>query len=136
MIAAHLVTTMGIGGTERQVTELLRGLAATRWRSRLALFRRTGEVPREVSALGIEPVTFPLRGTLAQPNTLRAVYQLARWLRRERAALLHCHDADAVLVGVPAALLADIPVIASRRDLGHHLTPLRRAALRATLRMA
>ena len=63
-IAAHLVTTMGVGGTERQVTELLRGLAPTRWQPRIALFRKTGPFLAEIAALGLEPATFPLNGTL------------------------------------------------------------------------
>src|SRR5262249_46104027 len=42
----------------------------------------------------------------------------------------------AVLLGVAAAKLIGVPVLASRRDLGHHVTALQRPMLRVALRRA
>ncbi len=132
----HLVTSFGLGGTERQLVELLRGLDADRWRSRVICFRKTGALLGDVLALGIEPRALPLGGTLLRPHTALAVARLARWIADERAAVVHCHDIYSVLLGVPAARLAGVPVLASRRDLGHHVTPLQRPMLRLALLQA
>jgi glycosyltransferase involved in cell wall biosynthesis len=132
----HLVTSFGLGGTERQLLELLRGLDATRWRSRVICFRRGGPLLAEVIKLGHDPRTLPLGGSLMRPHTAMVVARLARWFREEGAELVHCHDLYSVLIGVPAARLAGVPVIASRRDLGHHVTAVQRPMLRLALRQA
>lgn len=132
-VVVQLVTSLHFGGTERQVAELVRGLHGSRWEPRIACFRKEGGFLAEVQALGIEPVAFPLKGSLARPNTLRTIGELAAYLLREEAKVLHCHDIYAAIVGVPAARLAGIPVVSSRRDLGHHLSGLQRIALRGAM---
>jgi glycosyltransferase involved in cell wall biosynthesis len=132
----HLTTSFGVGGTERQLVELLRGLDAARWRAKVYCFRRIGPLLAEVERLGISPELLALHGSMWRPNTARVIARLARALRDERAALLHCHDIYAILVGVPAARLAGVPVLAARRDLGHHLTRVQRPMLRLALRGA
>lgn len=134
-VVVHVVTTLNVGGTERQLVELLRGLLPA-WRAELACFRPVGGLLDEVRALGLEPVHLPLGGTLAHPTTVGAIGRLAKLALAREAALVHCHDLHAVLVGVPAARLAGVPVIASRRDLAHHVRPGLRPALRLALRGA
>jgi glycosyltransferase involved in cell wall biosynthesis len=132
----HLVTSLNFGGTERQVAELLRGLASTRWRAELVVFRKTGGFLPDVQALGLDPIHLPLAGSLARLRTLGAIAALAARLRRAGARLLHCHDVYAAIVGVPAARLAGVPVVTSRRDLGHHLTRELAAALRVSMSLS
>jgi glycosyltransferase involved in cell wall biosynthesis len=132
----HLVTALGVGGTELQLVELLRLLRGTRWRSRLASLRPPEGLLAEVRALGIAPEIVPLPGSLWSPAAPLAIARLAWRLRRERVALLHCHDLYAILVGLPAARLAGTPVIAARRDLGHHLGRVHRLALARALGLA
>lgn len=132
----QLVTSFGLGGTERQLLELLRGLDAQRWRSRLICFRRSGALLSEVCKLGHDPRELPLGGSLMRVHTALVVARLARWIREEGADLVHCHDLYSVLLGVPAARLAGVPVLASRRDLGHHVTAVQRPMLRWALRNA
>jgi glycosyltransferase involved in cell wall biosynthesis len=132
-VVVQLVTSLHFGGTERQVAELVRGLAGSRWDTRVACFRKEGGFLPEVQALGIEPHHFPLKGSLARPNTVFRIAELAAYLVREEARVLHCHDIYAAIVGVPAARLAGVPVVSSRRDLGHHLTGAHRLALRGAM---
>jgi glycosyltransferase involved in cell wall biosynthesis len=132
----HVHTSYGIGGTERQLLELLRGLDPARWRSRLVCFRKAGGLLDEVQGMGFAPVHLPLNGSMWRPNTARMIARLARLIVAERAALVHCHDIYGILLGVPAARLAGVPVLAARRDLGHHLTPVQRPMLRLALRRA
>jgi len=51
----HVVTSFGVGGTERQLVELLRGLDRSRWRPRMICFRKTGGFLADVQRLGIDP---------------------------------------------------------------------------------
>lgn len=132
----HLVTTLNLGGTERQLVELLRHLDCRRWSPRLACFRKSGAFLDEVRALGLDPIELSLRGSFKRPNTAWVVARLCAWLAREKAALLHCHDVDAALVGVPAAKLVRVPVIAARRDLAHDVGLLKRRVLRLALTRA
>jgi glycosyltransferase involved in cell wall biosynthesis len=133
---AHIVTSFGVGGTERQLVELLRGLDRRRWRPRLICFRRSGAFLRDIERMDLHPDELSLGGTLLRPQTALAIARIAAWIRAQDAALVHCHDVYSVLLGVPAARLAGVPVIASRRDLGHHVTPLQRPLLRLALRQA
>jgi len=64
------------------------------------------------------------------------VARVAAELSAAGASLVHCHDIYAALLGVPAARLLGIPVIASRRDLGHHVTRIQRPALNLAFRSA
>src|SRR5262249_22531617 len=132
----HIAGSFGVGGTERQLIVLLRGLDRSRWRSRVICFRKTGALLDPVQRLGIDPIEIALKSTLMRPNTAVSILRLAARLRAEGAVLVHCPDLYSVLLGVPAARLAGVPVIASRRDLGHHVTWLQRPFLRAALHCA
>src|SRR5215470_3410164 len=132
----HIAGSFGVGGTERQLITLLRGLDRARWRSRVLCFRKTGGLLERVQELGFDPDEVPLHNTLMRPHTAIAILRLAARLRAEGAALVHCHDMYSVVLGVPAARLAGVPVIASRRDLGHHVTALQRPFLRLAMRSA
>jgi glycosyltransferase involved in cell wall biosynthesis len=129
-----LISALNVGGTERQLVELVRGLAGTPWRSEVVVFRKTGALLGEMRALDVEPRALSLGGTLRRAGTALVMGRLASWLRG--ASLLHCHDAYAVMVGVPAARLAGVPVLAARRDLGHHLSAPQRLVLRGALALA
>lgn len=129
----HLVTTLNVGGTEGQLLALLTHLDQRVWKSSLVCFRPTGAFVPAFRKTGIDITPLPLFGTLLRPNTLRAVLRLARHLRQTKAALLHCHDVYAALIGIPAGRLAGVPTLASRRDLGHHLGRAQRMGLRLVL---
>jgi len=65
--------------------------------------------------------------------------RLAFYLRQKHFQVVHTHDLYSNLVGVPAAWLAQTPlIISSRRDLSHWswYTPFRRAVLRRLQRLS
>jgi L-malate glycosyltransferase len=132
----HIAGSFGVGGTERQLIVLLRGLDRSRWRPRVICFRKTGALLDSVQRLGVDPIEIALKSSLMRPNTALAILRVAARLRAEGADLVQCHDLYSVLLGVPAARLIGVPVIASRRDLGHHVTALQRPFLRLALRSA
>lgn len=132
----HLVDCLNLGGTERQLYELLRRLDRRRFRPHVACFHAGGELEPTLRALGLPPLALPLRGTLYRPNTAVQIARLALACRQRAVRVIHAHDFYSNLIGVAAARLAGARVIASRRDLAHWLSPGRRRALRSALRFA
>lgn len=132
----HVVDCLNVGGTERQLFELLRRLDRSRYRPRLACFKPGGELLSSLRALDIEPEVFPLRGSLAQANTAFQVARMAMMIRTHGIRVVHAHDFYSNVIGVAAASLAGVRSIASRRDLAHWLGGTQRKALRLACRMA
>jgi glycosyltransferase involved in cell wall biosynthesis len=124
-----------IGGTEVQVLELLRGLPPS-YQLQVSVLEEAGPLAGELRKLGFIPEQYPLRGSLAQLNTLWQVARLARWLVRYGVELVHVHDFYATMLAVPAAKLAGVKVIVSRLDLAHWHGPVRRAVLSRVTRLA
>jgi glycosyltransferase involved in cell wall biosynthesis len=124
-----------IGGTEVQVLELLRGLPAS-YRLQVSVLEDAGPLMGTLWKLGHAPEAFPLKGSVAQPNTLYQVYRMARWLRAHRVDLVHVHDFYSTLVAVPAAKLAGVKVIVGRLDLSHWQGRARRAVHARLTRLA
>jgi glycosyltransferase involved in cell wall biosynthesis len=132
----HLVDCLNPGGTEMQLLAQLRHVDRSRWRPIVGCFHRGGLLLDEVRALGVPVVAFPLRGSLAHPNTALQVARIVAHCRRERVRLIHAHDFYANLVGLAAARLAGARIIASRRDLAHWLSRAQRRALGIACRAA
>jgi glycosyltransferase involved in cell wall biosynthesis len=111
------MTSFDAGGTERQMTELIRRLDDNRYRVHAVCFRREGRWLDRVEARAASVVDFPIRG-FARPSTLVALARFASWCRRERIAVLQTCDFYANVFGLAGARLAGVPVrIGSRREL-------------------
>jgi glycosyltransferase involved in cell wall biosynthesis len=117
------------GGTERQMTELVRRLDPARWQVHVGCFRAEGawlERVREVA-----PVTdFEVR-SLRSSQTLAQANAFARWCTHRNLAVVHTADLPSNIFGQPAAALARVPVrIANRRDVNPGRTALELIAQR------
>jgi glycosyltransferase involved in cell wall biosynthesis len=133
----HVVDCLNVGGTERQLFELVRRLDRKRWRPLMVCFKKTdGELLPALRALGVEPMELPLGGSLARLSTARQIARLAWHARREGVRVIHAHDFYSNVIGVLAARAAGVRAIASRRDLGHWLSPVQRAALKLALALS
>lgn len=114
---AVFLTAFEPGGTERQMTELIRRLDPALFTVHAACFRREGTWLPRVLEQAASVVEFPIRG-LARPATFMQMLAFARWCRRERIAVVQTCDLYANIFGLPGAALAGVPVrIGSRRDL-------------------
>ena len=69
------------GGTERQMTELIRRLDRRRFRVHVVCFRRRGPWLRRVETSAYEVVDFPLR-SFKSPAAAKSLIAFARWLHR------------------------------------------------------
>jgi glycosyltransferase involved in cell wall biosynthesis len=132
----HLVDCLNVGGTERQLYALLERLDRDRYTPFVGCFKAGGDLHPKLLDLGIEPMEFPLRGSLAQTNTAYQVARLALAGKRLGIGVIHAHDFYSNLIGVAAARLCGAASIASRRDLAHWLSPAKKYALSVACQLA
>ena len=128
------------GGTERQMTELIRRLDHSRYLVHVACFDRSGPWLPRVLERAASVTEFPIRG-FARPRTFLRMLQFARWCRQQRIAAVQTCDLYANVFGLPAAALAGVPVrIGSRRELNPDKSAgqiaLQRLAYRCATRVA
>jgi glycosyltransferase involved in cell wall biosynthesis len=114
---AVFMTRFEPGGTERQMTELIRRLDSERFRVHVVCFHREGAWLPRVVERAASIVEFPIHG-FARAATVRQFLSFARWCRRERIAVVQTCDLYTNIFGLPGAALAGVPVrIGSRREL-------------------
>lgn len=103
-----LVSTLNVGGAEQLLRDLLLHFDPARVRPRLLFFKQAGPVGRECIEAGLDAVTQLMPGRMDP----LVVPRLARLLRREGARVLLCiNHRNSLLLGVPAARLAGVPVV-------------------------
>jgi glycosyltransferase involved in cell wall biosynthesis len=123
----YLLVGLDVGGTERQVTDLVLALDRTRFEPRvcclgtggpLESLLREADVPVEVVGLR-RPRSF-VHGLGAAPALTRGLVRLWRLVTRYRPTIAHSFLYWSYTVGACVARAAGVPVIlASRRNLGH-----------------
>jgi glycosyltransferase involved in cell wall biosynthesis len=98
----HLVHGLDVGGLERVVTRLVLGLDRNRFQARVCCFDERGPLADELAQAGIDVLFLPRRPGV----DYRYSFRLAQLFRRQRINLVHLHNDEAFLYGVPAAMLA------------------------------
>jgi glycosyltransferase involved in cell wall biosynthesis len=112
---------MGVGGTELNALRTAERLDRARFRVSVLCIRKDGPLASRYADLGIPVHDFPTR-SIYGPHTMLQILRMARWLRTERAEIVHAHDLYTNLLVGTAARLAGTPVvIASRRWARPHL---------------
>ncbi len=131
----QFVTNFWPGGTERHVTNLVAGLAASEFEVHVACFLREGPFLGQLLEQAASVSEFPIRRLLS-PGTLRQQVRLARYLRERGIELVHSYGFYPNVFAVPAARWAGVPAVASIRDTGDHLAPWRRRFQKRVCRLA
>jgi glycosyltransferase involved in cell wall biosynthesis len=136
---AIFLTRFEPGGTERQMTELIRRLNPARFKVHVACLHREGAWLPRVVAHAASIVEFPIHG-FARPATVAQLVAFARWCRREQIAVVQTCDFYTNILGLPGAALARVPVrVGSRRELNPDKTAgqirLQRLAYRAATKV-
>ncbi|MBI2816613.1 MAG: glycosyltransferase [Acidobacteria bacterium] len=125
-----------IGGTERQVVNLVKHLDYSKFELHFGCFRRDGQFLSEVEKLRV-PITEYDVHSLYNHHSLWCRLRLAKLLRQRRVHIVHTYGFYSSVFAVPAARLAGIPlVVCSIRDTGELLTPLQKRVQIAACRMA
>jgi glycosyltransferase involved in cell wall biosynthesis len=110
------MTSFNPGGTERQMSELVRRLDRARWAVHVACFHTRGAwFDRVASTAPVE--VFPV-ASFRRPDVVRQAWAFARWCRARQIAVVHTAELPANIFGLPGAALAGVPVrIGNRREL-------------------
>jgi L-malate glycosyltransferase len=126
-----MIRQLDLGGTERQISEVARGLDRSRFEVHVGCFRPEGIFGDELRAAGVPVVVFPVR-SFQHPSTVLAARQMGAYLKRHRIALVHAFDVPSIIFGVPVARLYGVPRILSSQRAHRALTG---GGLRLLLRM-
>ncbi len=115
-----LLDSLNVGGTETQAVELAIRLDPARYEVTLGCLRVRGPLLEKLAESPVSTREFYPKGGF---DSISGVYQLLRlavFLRSGGFQIVHTHDLWSNLMGVPAAVIARVPVIiSSRRDLAH-----------------
>lgn len=112
-----MIRALGLGGTERQLTETARFLDRRRFEPHVACLIPEGIRRSELDAIGIPLVTFRVP-SFGSPAVLRGAWELAAYIRKHRIQIVHTFDVPMNMFGVLPARLAGTPVVLSSQR-GH-----------------
>lgn len=130
------VDNLNVGGTELNAVRTAEQLDRARVEvSVLCLQAAGGPLDERYRAAGIPVHALPL-ASLYGPDALRQGWQVRRFLRQQRADVLHAHDVYSNIFGVPWARLAGVKTIASRRWWAGTPRPLLQRANRLAYALA
>lgn len=121
---ALVIGQLELGGTEKQVSLLARGLHGRGIEAHVILLSRGGPHEATLRDMGIavHHLGFTRRssGSSALVQNMRAFARLVGLLRRIKPDVLHAFLLESYVLGAPAARLARVPlVVAGRRSLSH-----------------
>lgn len=112
----HLLNSFIYGGTERQVTELLKRINLERFELHLGVLKYEGTLYEQLADRF--PVVPEYRLTsFYDANAFRQYRRLREMLIRERIDLIHAHDFYSSTLGLIAGRLAGVRVLVSQRHL-------------------
>ena len=105
------------GGTERQMTELVRRLDAGRWTVHVACLHARGAWFGRIAERAASVTEFPIEG-FRRLDTFTQLRRFADWCRQNQLAIVHTADLYANIFGLPGAALAGVPVrVGNRREI-------------------
>ena len=113
-----MTETLHHGGSENQMTQVAVHLSA-RHQVTVGALRVRGKYLDRLHSAGIPVVEFDPGGSLISLGALKKIWELRRFLRRERFDVVHTYDVYSNCIGVPAARLAGVRVFSSQRDLSN-----------------
>jgi sugar transferase (PEP-CTERM/EpsH1 system associated) len=105
-VVAHVVLSLKVGGLERVVVNLVKGLRDSNYSCVVCCLETRGEFAADVDALGVPVHVFHKKLGLDFGMILR----LAQFLREHSVKIIHTHNPGAHIYGLLAARLAGVPV--------------------------
>lgn len=132
----EFITAFEVGGTERQVVNLARGLDPSIFELSFACLRRSGPFLEEIERLAVPLAEYNIN-TLRSRKALKEQIRFARYVKQSRIQIVHTYGFYAHVFAIAAARLAGVPIIvASVRDTGELWTPMQRRAQKVVCRWA
>src|SRR3954466_6590467 len=118
-----IIRELDYGGTERQLTEIAKGLDRSRFTPHVGCFLPEGMCGRELRELEIPIAVFPVR-SLASASALVGAREMFRYVRRHAIQLVHTFDVPATIFGVLTARVSGVPVVLASQRAHRSLTPV------------
>src|SRR5215217_796363 len=103
---------LNLGGTERQLTEIARGIDRSRFTPHVGCLHAEGLRGAELNTAGVPIAQFAVR-SLYRPSTITAGRQMGKYLAQHNIQLVHTFDVPMNLFGVPVARAYRTPVVLS-----------------------
>jgi L-malate glycosyltransferase len=126
-----LVRELGAGGSERQLTEIAKGLDKDHFEVHVGYFRE-GMRCAELTHAGIRTLKIGVT-SFRRPEALSQARRLGNYLRAHRIAIVHTFDYPLTCFGVPVARAFGVPVVLSSQRGHRELIPeFYRPLVRAT----
>lgn len=116
-----MVRSLGLGGTERQLTETARFLDRDRFEPHVACLVPEGIRRPELQAAAVPLLTLSVP-SFAKPAALRGALQLGRYIHKHNIQIAHTFDVPMNVFGVPAARLARTTIVLSSQRAHRSLT--------------
>jgi|SRR5579871_724911 len=130
-----MTRSLGLGGSERQLTEIAKALNRASFAPHVGCFHAEGFRAEELRACGVPVVEFPVSSFLSL-SALTGARVVGRYLREHGIQLVHTFDVPLNLFGVPVTRWYRVPRVISSQRAHRDLTPgLRRHLLRITDRL-
>lgn len=117
-----LIRELHLGGSERQMTEIARGLDRSRFEPHVGCFKAEGIRGDDLRAAGVPVTTFPVR-SFVSASAVQGAWKLARYIRRHNIRLVHTFDYPLTAFAVPVARLATRAVVVSSQRAHRELLP-------------
>src|SRR5262245_64027135 len=112
----HLINSFDADGTERQAVELLNRLNEKRFDAQLAVLSWRRPLRRQIVERFPYVPEFPLN-SFFNANAVKQILRLRETMIAKRIEVLHTHDFYSGALGVTAARLCGVKVIAAQRHL-------------------
>jgi glycosyltransferase involved in cell wall biosynthesis len=105
-----LVAELGIGGCERDVTNIVLNLDHDRFSPHVGCFAARGLRYPQIAGAGIPIAEFPVT-SLRKPSLLTHMRNLRSYLKKNQIALVHSWDIPTEMLAVPVAWFSGVPAI-------------------------
>ncbi len=118
----HVVNRFGVGGYERQQTELIKRLPQERYDQVVATMEKSGPFLDEVQQRGIEVIEFPFT-SFFNAHAIRQYRALAELIRDRQIHLAHCYELYSAIFGTVSCRLAGLKkIVVGRGNIGDQHT--------------
>lgn len=125
-----------VGGTERQFIHIANGLDRTRFDVDVACLKREGPLLDSLHA-DIPLHTYPVQRNFYSSRSVLSQLQLMKDVRKRPFDIVHAYGWYPNVFAIPASRLAFRPaIIASVRDVGAYMTPVKIHALKFVCSLA